>query len=291
MKLSLPPFPALETFLAVARTGGVRKAARSLNVTDSAVSHQLRKLEEYLGTPVMERHGRGVRLTPIGRRYAEALDEPLSEIAQVTDRLFGTRSADAVTLTTVPVVATLSLIPRIKQLEADHPELMLRLVTTTKQLDLNGNDIDLALRYVRGPADPNELLTFDEYAFPVCAPALAEGRAQDIRGQRRLLNNAHTEDWSFWTRQAGTVQLSDEPTMSFDSSEMTLGAAIQGMGVAIGRTPLVNAFLKSGQLVAPFGTGTRGEGHYRIIHSSHRRNISNRDAVTQWLSNLLGPLH
>ncbi|MFC4734769.1 LysR family transcriptional regulator [Salipiger abyssi] len=288
MTRSLPPFPALQAFLAVARTGGIRSAGRELNVTDSAVSHQLRKLEDHLGAPVLERSGRGVRLTAIGRQYAAALEAPLRQIADATDQLFGLRNETDVTLTTAPVVASLALIPNLPQLEAAHPKLILHLVTTPRQLDLDANGIDLALRYEAStPAASDDPLIFPEYAFPVCAPSIVGQKPYDALRKRRLLNAAHPEDWEKWEREAGQNHASTEPSMRFDSSEMTLGAAAQGMGIAIGRTPLVNEHLASGRLVAPFGTGAFGEGSYRIIPSPRVGNRGSRAAVIDWLRDIL----
>lgn len=288
MTRSLPPFPALQAFLAVARTGGIRSAGRELNVTDSAVSHQLRKLEDHLGAPVLERSGRGVRLTAIGRQYAAALEAPLRQIADATDQLFGLRNETDVTLTTAPVVASLALIPNLPQLEAAHPKLILHLVTTPRQLDLDAHGIDLALRYEVGvPEASDDPLIFPEYAFPVCAPSVVGPQPCDALRQRRLLNAAHPEDWEKWEREAGQNRASAEPSMRFDSSEMTLGAAVQGMGIAIGRTPLVNDHLASGRLVAPFGTGTLGAGSYKIVPSPRAGNRSSRAAVIDWLSGIL----
>lgn len=284
----MPPFPALEAFLAVARTGSVRAAARALNVTDSAVSHQLRKLEDHLGSPVLERHGRGVQLTAAGRRYAKVLDAPLSEIAEATDRLFGSQGEVTITLTTAPVVASLALIPQIPQLEAAHPELILRLVTTVRQLDLDSHGIDLAVRYEVASSETAGPLMFPEYAFPVCAPALVQSDPAEILRQRRLLNSAHPEDWRIWKESAGYSCIPDGPSMSFDTSEMSLGAAVQGMGVAIGRTPLVNDYLVSGRLVAPFGRSARGEGRYKIVQSPGRRKSKAREVVINWLGDVLG---
>lgn len=194
MRSSLPPFAALETFLAVAGTGGVRAAARRLNVTDSAVSHQLRKLEEHLGAPLVERHGRGIRLTMAGQRYADQVAAPLAEIAGVTDRLFGTPQGIDVSLTVGPMVASLGLIPFVDELENNHPELVLHLVTTTRVLDLDAMGIDLALRYERRPAEEDDPLSFPEYAFPVCTPDLALHGAEQTLAQRRILNGAHPDD-------------------------------------------------------------------------------------------------
>ncbi|WP_136066660.1 LysR family transcriptional regulator [Modicisalibacter radicis] len=287
MRSALPPFAALETFLAVARTGGVRAAARRLNVTDSAVSHQLRKLEDHLGAPLVERHGRGIRLTLAGQRYADQLAAPLAEIAGLTDRLFGTSQDTSVTLTVGPVVASLGLIPFVARLESDNPGLILQLVTTTRLLDLDAMGVDLALRYERCPAAEDDPLSFPEYAFPICTPELARDGAEQVLKQRRLLNDAHADDWQRWAIAADHRLAPATREMRLDTSEMVMNAALRGMGVTIGRTPLVNDALLSGQLVAPFGTSAPGEGSYRIVASS-RRPDAKVQAVTRWLGNLLG---
>ncbi|MFC0267465.1 LysR family transcriptional regulator [Kushneria aurantia] len=287
MRSALPPFAALETFLAVARSGGVRAAARRLNVTDSAVSHQLRKLEDHLGTPLVERHGRGIKLTATGQRYADQLAAPLAEIAGLTERLFGTPADTGVTLTVGPVVASLGLIPYVAKLENDNPGLMLQLVTTARPLNLDAMGIDLALRYERCPATSDDPLSFPEYAFPVCTPELAREGAEQALAKRRLLNGAHSDDWQRWATAAERDLPATQREMRLDTTEMVMNAALRGIGITIGRTPLVNDALLSGQLVAPFGTATPGEGSYRIVTSSRRPDAA-AQAVMSWLGGLLG---
>ncbi|WP_110648233.1 LysR substrate-binding domain-containing protein [Salinicola peritrichatus] len=256
-------------------------------MTDSAVSHQLRKLEDHLRAPLVERQGRGIRLTGAGRRYADQLAAPLTEIAGLTERLFGASRGTGVTLTVGPVVASLGLIPFVAGLESDHPDLVLQLITTTRLLDLDAMGIDLALRYERKPVTEGDPLSFPEYAFPVCTPELARHGAEQTLKQRRLLNAAHADDWQRWVVATGRELAPAPREMRLDTSEMVMNAALRGMGVTIGRTPLVNDALLNGQLVAPFGTATPGEGSYRIVTSS-RHPDDKVQAVIRWLGNLLG---
>lgn len=192
-----------------------------------------------------------------------------------------------VTLTVGPVVASLGLTPFVAELEDDHPGLVLHLVTTTRLLDLNAMGIDLALRYERRPAAEDDPLSFPEYAFPVCTPDLALNGAEQTLAHRRLLNGSHPDDWQRWAITANRRLAPAAKEMQLDTSEMVMNAALRGMGTTVGRTPLVNDALVSGQLVAPFGTSALGEGSYRIVASSRRPDDAVQ-AVIRWLGKLLG---
>lgn len=184
-RLRLPPFAALRAFHASAVHGRFRDAAESLGVTESAISHQVRRLEDFLHTALFDRSGPGVRLTPAGRRYLDDIDPAIRQIQSATDALLGPSGRRVVRLTLAPSLALNWLIPRLGAFEREHPDIELQLVTTTRVLDLQRDQIDLALRHGEG-VWPGLKSTFllAETVVPVCAPAISPGSRRRIPWRR-----------------------------------------------------------------------------------------------------------
>src|SRR5262245_19252564 len=134
-KIPLPPFAALRAFHAAARHARFKDAALSLGVTESAISHQVRRLENFLRTPLFDRSGPGVRLTAAGRRYFEQIDPALRQIQAATEAMVRPTGRDVVRLTLPPSLAATWLIPQLGAFERDHPDLDLQLVPTTSVVD------------------------------------------------------------------------------------------------------------------------------------------------------------
>jgi DNA-binding transcriptional LysR family regulator len=174
-KTSMPPFPALRAFHAAARHGRFRDAARELAVTESAISHQVRRLEDFLRVQLFDRNGPRVRLTSAGARYFADVDPAMARIAEATRVLMGPVERQRVALTLPPSLAILWLIPNLGGFEQACPGIDLQLVTTTRLCDLRREQIDLAIRYGRGPwPDVEAEFLLGETATPVCRPGYLE---------------------------------------------------------------------------------------------------------------------
>jgi LysR family glycine cleavage system transcriptional activator len=177
--IPLPPFAALRAFHAAAVHGRFRDAALSLGVTESAISHQVRRLEDFLRIALFERSGPGVRLTPVGRRYLEQIEPALRQIQAATEAILRPTGRAVVRLTLPPSLAASWLIPQLSAFEQAHPDVDLQLVATTRVVDLKRDQVDLAVRHGRGSWPGIEAsFLLDETALPVCAPsylALAPG--------------------------------------------------------------------------------------------------------------------
>lgn len=248
----LPPNAALRAFEAAARHVSFRRAAEELRLTESAVSHQVRHLEETLGLKLFERHPRGLSLTEAGSRYFAVVREALDRIASATVELQGGAAA-TLRVSALTAFAVGWLIPRLKAFQARHPNLDLDLQTSDRVVDLRREKIDVALRYGSGPwpgLQAVELVA--ETLQPLCAPALAAGLREpaDLLRQPLLRNTQHPEEWGLWL--AGVGLAAPEGGPGFESSTLVLEAATQGLGVALGRRPLSARKLAAGELVAPF---------------------------------------
>jgi len=286
----LPSFAALQAFIAVAHRGGVRRATEVLNLSEAAVSHRIKTLEQHLGQRLFEKDGRGLRLTDLGQRYLGMIAGPMDELRRASDTIAAPRKARHVTVTLPPTLAGLWLIPALQDFERALPDISLHLVTTTQCLDLERHDIDLAIRYMLEDAVPDHArVVFSETAFPVCNPEQCErctkaGEPVDtlLRG-RLLVNDIHPDEWDWWSAAYGkTVDLTGE-RRRFDASHMTLEAAAQGYGMALGRRPMVDPFLSSGRLVAPFGQAFETGYRYVILtRSGEIRSVT--QSVIDWIT-------
>lgn len=277
----LPPFPALRAFHAAARHGQFREASRELGLSESAVSHQVRRLEDFLHVKLFDRQGPKVRLTEAGRRYLRDIGPAIERIAAATEALAGPPDRARVALTLPPSLAMLWLIPKLARLETELPEIELQLVTTTRVVDLRREQVDLAIRHGQGHWEDVEAeFLFAETARPVCRPGYVD-QASDVAaalaGKRLLISNYFVDEWTEWAKARGIEPPSVSGALRLDNQEQILAAAEEGLGVAIGRSPSVDDRLADGRLVAPFGEAAFGDASYYLcrpfgdVTSSARR--------------------
>lgn len=264
----IPPFAALRAFQAAAREGSFRNAARALNVSESAVSHQIRKLENLVHVQLFERHGTSTELTPAGRDYYAEIDPALAAIGAATRKLNAPRGRHRVAITLPPSLAINWLIPRVAAFEAANADIDLELVATTRLIDLRREQVDLAIRHGAGPWDDvtSEFL-LEEIAMPVMRPGLVDVEnatpAEILASQRLIVGNAFPDEWNEWARARGETLPDLSGALHFETTDQVLAAAERGLGLAIGRSPVVDDHLQTGRLVAPFGDSyDSGTGYY-----------------------------
>ena len=288
----LPPFPALRAFHAAARHGRFKDAARDLGLTESAISHQVRRLEDLLRVQLFERSGPRVRLTAQGKRYYEAIDPALTQIGDATRALMGPAEHSRVALTLPPSLASLWLIPNLAALEQAHPEIDLQLITTTRLCDLKREQIDLAIRHGGGAwPDVESVFLLAENAMPVCQPGyLDESPGDDtsaaMASGRLIVNGFYPDEWTEWAAARGLAPPSLEGALRLEAQDQVLAAAERGLGLAMGRSPMVEARLREGSLVAPFGLPhPSGAGLYLCWAQDVTPSAATR-RVARWLQTL-----
>jgi LysR family glycine cleavage system transcriptional activator len=252
----LPPLNALRAFEAAAARTSFSQAAADLHVTQAAVSHQVKLLEDWFGLPLFRREARSVRLTAAGALLFEAARDALETLAEVTRRL---RDDDGgrLTVTVLHSFAATWLVPRLRRFREHHPDIDVRLDTTETLVDLARSDVDVAIRYGMGnwPGLHVEWL-MAENRFPVCSPALAAGpprleRLEDLRG----LTLIHDDDifgWPEWLAAAGIQGVDVRRGPAYNNSNLAVDAAINGDGILLARSVLVADALAAGRLVKPF---------------------------------------
>lgn len=258
MKRVLPPLNALRAFEAAGRLGSFKQAAAELHVTQGAVSQHVRLLETWLGAPLFERHNRRVKLTPAAKAYLEKVGPLFEQLAQATAR-YGVPETVSRTLS-VNAPATFALrwlVPRLAVFRAGHPDVEVSVETSNGPLESLKEDYDVV---IRGGPD-----TFYGYAMrpflseerlPVCSPALSERLPLRSPGDLRQHTLLHTSSlprlWPDWLASAQIPDLKPAASLTFDHFYLTLQAAIDGIGIAMGPTALVADDLAAGRLVAPF---------------------------------------
>lgn len=266
MALRLPPLASLRLFEAAGRHESFKLAAEELHLTPSAVSHGILSLERWLAVTLFERQGNGVTLTRAGRDYLAFVSEALAMIAVGTRRLPGVQGARRVAISLPPTFALRWLLPRLPDLRARHPDISLSLDTAHRQVGFPVDEVDLAVRMARAPwPDLASTLLFTETLVPVCSSGFLERHARngalDLGGLPLLQVISATEDWAAWLEAAGLAEIDLTGGLSFDTMQMACEAAAAGLGVAIGRRPLIEDDLASGRLVeaaAPAMAATTG---------------------------------
>jgi LysR family glycine cleavage system transcriptional activator len=289
----LPPLNALKAFEAAARHQSVTLAAKELNVTQGAVSRQVKALEGELGIPLFKRLHRRIVLTDAGRELLPHLSEVFDRIADVTRRL--TRTQHELTLRVQPTFALRWLIPRMQQFQNAHAEMQIRLMIESQSVDFRADDIDAAIVYgeIKQPGIQQEPI-HKERVTPVCAPGLLEGPRplsipEDLRHHRLLLNSKEQREWLAWTAVAGVDNLPLDHGQVFDTDDAAFQAAAAGLGVALGDKLLIDDDLKNGRLVAPFPDIAAETGVYYFATTATRPVSAVTLTFKKWLMVELTP--
>ncbi len=289
----MPPFAALRAFHAAAQLGRFRDAARALGVSESAISHQVRRLEEFLRVPLFARNGPRVSLTSTGSRYFADIDPAMLSIAEATRSIVGPAERARVSLTLPPSLAVLWLIPKLARFEAACPEIDLQLVTTTRLVDLRREQVDLAIRHGIGTWPGIEAaFLFAETAMPVCRPGYLPGEAladpaRALASCRLIGNGYFPDEWTEWVQARGIEDPATDQALRFESQEQVLAAAEQGLGLAMGRSPMVQERIASGALAAPFGASDPTRTGYYLCRSPAVEPTAAARRVARWLQSFV----
>jgi LysR family glycine cleavage system transcriptional activator len=284
---SLPPLNALRAFEAAARQLSFTRAAQELHVTQTAVSHQMRLLEQHLGVRLFLRLPRRLVLTSEGRAYARELGRVFERIGDATAALQAQPRREVLAVTSLPSLAARWLVPRLGGFLDAHPQIDLRLAATERPVDFVRESIDVGIRwgYGRWAGLHSERLMDDE-CFPVCSPALLPRRRRlslaDL-ARLTLLHDDSPDDWRRWLRAAGASGVDAERGHVFNDASMTLQLAVEGRGVALGRRVLVAGELAAGRLVRPFPKGIPSDPAYYVVSSPHTTDLPRVQAFRTWL--------
>lgn len=259
MARRLPPLNALRAFEAAARHLSFTRAADELNVTQAAVSHQVKTLEEQIGLPLFRRLNRGLILTDEGQTLFPAVRSALDTLAEAVERVHVRTGGGALTVSVLPSFAVKWLVPRMSRFQDRHPDIDLRITAADRLVDFARDAVDVAVRFGAGtwPGLRADFVV-DEYVTPVCAPGLAAelGSPADL-GRMTLLHEemaplADFPVWATWLRAAGAADVPYDKGPRFSHTHIMLQAAMDGRGVALAQWLFAADDIADGRLAAPF---------------------------------------
>lgn len=277
------PLNALRAFEAAARHLNFTRAALELCVSQAALSHQIRGLEDRLQVSLFHRLPRGVALTDEGAALYPVLTESFDRMAIALDRFTGGRFREVLTVGVVGTFATGWLLPRLPDFEAAHPDIELRVQTHNNRIDLAGEGLDLAIRFGDGDWQGQECTPIVDTLFaPLCAPAVARKlrKPRDL-GNVPLLRSYRNDEWPRWFQQAGVSGVEARGAV-FDSSLTLASAAAAGAGVALLPLRMFEQDLAEGRLLQPFAQ-TLSLGRYWLTRLRSRQEREPLRRFRLWL--------
>jgi LysR family glycine cleavage system transcriptional activator len=285
----IPSLKAVQAFEAAARLGSFVAAAEELHLTPSAISHQVRLLEQRLGITLFHRVHRAVELTDGGRRYAEVVSEAFGLLEGGTRSIERAGKSDILTIHSVPSFATQWLMPRLSRFSSMNPDIDVRLNASVAAVNLATGEADFDIRY--GNVFPDAGVTVqpfpEETIIVICSPSLTSKRARqrtiDLSESTLIHSEVNLYTWRDWMKDHPGVKLHLDRGPRFDRTFMAISAAVDGMGVALESLLMVERELQSGRLVAPLGlTGPRLVCH-RLISLKTKAHLPKVKAFREWL--------
>jgi DNA-binding transcriptional LysR family regulator len=249
------PFRAIVVFHQVALVESIARAADRLGVTASAVSQQIRVLEEQIGTTLVARTGRNIKLTEAGERYFELISADVEAITRATESMRGIRTAASITIRATPTISTKWLLPRLGRFLEQEPNIEVRLDGSNEPVDFTRDAVDLEIRHGIGgwPGLHTEPLAIERF-IPVCAPQLADSKSlepSDVTNYRLIRSVKAQVQWPTWFEAVGVEPGARSRRLSFDRSHMAVEAAALGLGIALESDLMMEDELRSGRLVIP----------------------------------------
>lgn len=286
----LPPLKSLQAFEAAARLNSFAKAADELNLTPSAISHQIRFLEERLGLILFHRVHKGVELTEIGEKYSAELITIFAALNKATDKILEDTKSNILTIHCVPSLAYQWLMPRLKKFNALNPEIDVRLQAAVEAVDLVTQDIDLAIRYGENKSDANVAY----WPFPqeplavLCSPKIQKSKhpllsPSDVTKQTIIHSEINILKWQHWNNlyPQFTLDLSRGPR--FDRSFMSIKMAKDAEGIALESLLLAQNEIAANKLILPFGMYKTHTTFHYLQFMKKNENLPKIKKFRNWL--------
>jgi LysR family glycine cleavage system transcriptional activator len=287
LRKRLPPLNPLRAFEATARHGSLTKAAEELSVTHGAVSHQIKALEQSLGVKLFERAGQRLKPTPHGAELLPAVSSAFDGIAAAALKLTRPASSGTLSLSCVPALLSLWLIPRLGTFVAQYPDIQLNLTGSNDPQNIRSAEFDLCLLYGDGRWNDCWMRRWSGLElFPVVSPTLVNARPlRSVRdlGNHVLLHGDHGREWHTWLAAADALDLERGRRHHFTDAHLSIGAALHGHGVALGDTVTASGLLARGQLVAPFGLAVPAVDDFYVVCRNEMKSAPIVRVFIDWL--------
>jgi LysR family glycine cleavage system transcriptional activator len=272
MRKNLPSTTALLAFEAAARHLSFTRAAIELNLTQTAISHQMKELEARLNVRLFKRIKNRLRLTDEGRDYLDLVKPALTQIAIATDRFASHSQRSPLRIACLSVFATKCLIPHLKEFRGRHNDIELRVTQVFALDNLNRHDFDAAIWYGAGDWQDYDVARLGkQQAFPVCSPKLLDiaplKTPQDLLHHTiiRTYSPIIADEWPAWLDHVGMQNAGFADELICDGTILSLEAAISGLGIFIGRTAMIQKDLATGRLMEPFNIRLMSNSHYHLV--------------------------
>lgn len=294
----LPSMSGLRAFEATARHLSFTQAATELNLTQGAVSHQIKNLEDLLGLKLFVRDGNAIRLTEAGQEYLTSARAAITEVLVATDRAIDRQRGDVLTIACLGTFAIKSLIPNLSDFVRRYPQIGLRIRTLVPLIEMAPQDYDVSIQYGTGADWPGMVAhkIGGEELFPVCSPMLlrnGKGLAtpKDLARQTIIRTASPLilrDDWPLWLEKAGVSGLEFAAEITCDLLYPSYQAAIEGLGVAMGRSSVVKSDIANGRLVEPFSIRLPSTLGYYIVAGAERAKLAKVQMFRDWALDRLG---
>ena len=285
MARTLPPLSSLRPFEAAARLESISRAADELHLTHGAVSHQVRALEEFLGTPLFARHGKRVALTAQGRAFADRVRRALADIADAAAQARGGRHERRLTVSVLPSFASRWLMPRLARFMEAHPEIDINVMATVELADFAAGEVDVAIRFGKGPYAPlaSEPFLDDEY-FVVASPKLAKLVKEPADLLKMRLIREDVDYWSAWFAAAGVpLERPLEHGPLFNDATYSMQAAVRGEGIVLARRSVMGDDLERGVLKRLFRIAVPSTERYWFVSPREAAHAPKVRAFRDWV--------
>jgi len=292
MSRRLPPLNALKAFEAAARNLSFTKAADELFVTQAAVSHQIKTLEEHLGLKLFLRKNRSLLLTEEGQGYFLDIRDIFTQLIDATEKLLARGAKGSLTVSLTPSFAIQWLVPRLNLFNEAHPEIDVRIKAQDQDENSLTDDVDVAIYYGRGNwsgIETHKLHT--EYMVPLCSPMLLNSTIPmktpaDLQ-KHVLLHDMTRRNWKTWMKTAGVRDIKVNQGPIFSHSSMVLQAAVHGQGVALGNSVLAKPDIDAGRLVIPFSHYLESKNAFYLVFRESQSELGKIVSFKNWMLDLV----
>ncbi|WP_342665495.1 transcriptional regulator GcvA [Marinomonas ushuaiensis] len=285
----MPPLNSLRCFESAARHGSFNKAAKEMSVTPSAISHQIKGLESFLGLELFRRTKRKVILTEAGESYLKPIKAIFEQLEDATSELKSQQKSGSLRLAVAPAFLTRWLMPRMERFQSRYPDIQIEISSSIGLIDFSANDVDMAVYFGNG-----EWEGVDAYYLrparlaPVCNPKLIKANQpintpEDMSFYPLLHVSKRKDEWHDWLQQHDLDPVRFRRGLMFSSGSLTAGAAAQGLGISLSDPELVMPEIEAGTLKVLFDQHLITNKSFYLVYEKRRSVTSAMSAFKEWI--------
>lgn len=289
MRRRLPPFAALKAFEAAGAHNNFKKAAEDINLSASAVSHQVRSLEEFLGVQLFNRESGKPQLTTAGASYLEEIQTLFNRLDVATKNICERGKRRSLVVNLYHSLASSWFLPHLPIFQKLHPDIDIKLLSSQEPMEFTSSDIDLAIRYGEGNWSglKSDLLFHDELIL-ACTPEMAKqlppmDRLEELKQFTQIRCSLDLNEWKVWFDHTDAELPDFQSSMELDGRALAIEAAAEGLGIVIARMPYVLDSFRTGRLCSPYPLRIRCPQQYYLVYPEHHSSYENVACFRDWL--------